>query len=290
LNRSRLIFESYNMTIEGSYNRLFENRYEIDGIDPLGLEEEDIAEFIKNDLIKWEDMPLKELNGETPSEFFAEITEFDKAVELFKQAAMLCDKDIPELFLDSFRGFGDKTIQALLSIASDKHLINSDEKFLIPLMSIRVLGIWGDDSAVIPMINLLSELSNNSQSIDSNIIPEEIKEALIKIGKPSVKPVIDSIESSADFDEVCESLMFVLTQIGRDNKTDEIFKCLKRSFLRIKNKAYGAIYLGDYGDWRAISVLRGYVEKNKVTIDHETFYEIKSAVERLGGDMNDLSL
>ena len=44
----------------------------------------------------------------------------------------------------------------------------------------------------------------------------------------------------------------------------------------------------DYGDGRAIPMLKGYVNRNKDTISRDLFYEIMSAVQNLGGDISDI--
>ena len=44
----------------------------------------------------------------------------------------------------------------------------------------------------------------------------------------------------------------------------------------------------EYGDGRAIPMLKGYVNRNKHSIDRDLFYEIMSAVQNLGGDISDI--
>jgi len=56
----------------------------------------------------------------------------------------------------------------------------------------------------------------------------------------------------------------------------------------MSNKVLGAACLAAYGDGRAIPALRGYIEKNRNTIDSVTFFEIKGAIEKLGGNADDL--
>ena len=54
------------------------------------------------------------------------------------------------------------------------------------------------------------------------------------------------------------------------------------------NKIYAVICLMEYGDGRAIPMLKGYVNRNKHSIDRDLFYEIMSAVQNLGGDISDI--
>jgi len=71
---------------------------------------------------------------------------------------------------------------------------------------------------------------------------------------------------------------------------DSIYRTIKSTFLKMENKIFGAICLGNFGDGRAIPVLRGYIEKNRNTIDFETFLEIKSSIYRLGGNIDDIDV
>lgn len=75
-----------------------------------------------------------------------------------------------------------------------------------------------------------------------------------------------------------------------NNMPLDIMGCLKEYFLKYEKVVLGASNLAEYGDSRAIPALRGYAQRHMALLDKETFYEIKSAVERLGGNMDDLNV
>lgn len=54
------------------------------------------------------------------------------------------------------------------------------------------------------------------------------------------------------------------------------------------HKVIASICLGDYGDGRAVPLLKSYLDRNVSTIDRQFFYETISAVKRLGGDISDI--
>ena len=66
------------------------------------------------------------------------------------------------------------------------------------------------------------------------------------------------------------------------------FACLRSCFRGMQHKVIGAICLGDYGDPKGISVLKGYLDRNAGTFDRQEFYEILSSIKRLGGSIQDV--
>jgi hypothetical protein len=56
----------------------------------------------------------------------------------------------------------------------------------------------------------------------------------------------------------------------------------------MRHKVIGAICIGDYGDPRGISVLKGYLDRNPGGFDRQEFYEILSSIKRLGGTTSDI--
>ena len=106
----------------------------------------------------------------------------------------------------------------------------------------------------------------------------------------SVPYIIDKIESNTDtgLEGPFEDLVIILSRIGKNAPSEEIYLTLKHAFRYMKNKIYAVICLMEYGDGRAIPMLKGYVNRNKDTIDRDLFYEIMSAVQNLGGDISDI--
>ena len=106
----------------------------------------------------------------------------------------------------------------------------------------------------------------------------------------SVPYIIDKIESNTDtgLTGPFEDLVIILSRIGKVQPSDDIYMTLKHAFRYMKNKIYAVICLMEYGDARAIPMLKGYVNRNKDTIERDLFYEIMSAVQNLGGDISDI--
>ena len=106
----------------------------------------------------------------------------------------------------------------------------------------------------------------------------------------SVPFIINKLDSNSDsgLTGPFEDLVIILSRIGKNQPSEDIYMALKHAFRYMKNKIYAVICLMEYGDGRAIPMLKGYVNRNKDTIERDLFYEIMSAVRNLGGDISDI--
>lgn len=280
LDKAQVLFESYNTAIEGAYEEFFKhNKHE----DILKLKEGKAQGFLNSSIENWNRQGIVELDNQSPEQFIKAITSFDEIKEFFKVGAKLCDKDLPEIFINKLKSFGDESSNFFLKIAIDKAFIESEEEVFISIMAIRLLGEWKVEEAILPLIDLIYELNEEKE-----IVVEEIVSALINIGSSSAQKLIELLEVKEAIGYIDEYILSALEKIGKDNKSDAIYKCLKDVFFKMEDKILGAMCLGDYGDGRAITALRGYLEKNKGEIDKEIYNEVKAAIKRLGGSVADL--
>ena len=245
--------------------------------------EDEFEKQLEKNVRKWEYKPSKSIGGGSPSEYFNSLDGLELLIDAFKNGSRICDRDLPHSFINKLYSYGERAVAELARLAADKSLIDDEDNRIIPLMAIRVLGTWKDETHAGMLVNLLKDYAGKT-----DIVAEEIKNALVAIGKGCIEILVDEINA---FPQIGESLVYMvmaLAEIGADNRSDGIFQCLKNAFRKMERKAIGAICLGIYGDGRAIPLLRGYAQKNLNTIDRMTFYEIKSQVEKLGGNMDDI--
>lgn len=285
MEKAEILFESYNMAVEQSYNKIFESNksHEL-----LNIEDENIKNQVASDLKQWGNTPMEELAGVSPAEYFNNIQDMAQLIELFTVAAKLCDNDIPDPLTDRLMAFNEDAVKGLLALITDESILNDDEEQIISLMAIRTIGKWKAVSSLEALIGLLYNLSE-----DDEIVVEEICSALVQFGDNAANRIIDILNQN-NIERLEEYLLETLVKIGvtiKDrNLYDLIFRTIKNTFNKMENKLFGAICLGDFGDGRAIPALRGFVEKNKDSIDYDTFLEIKSSVHRLGGSMEDIQI
>jgi hypothetical protein len=287
LIKAEAIFKNYNKAIKRAYEKTLSDMSNDEDKKGFKQTKENLEECVRDELAKWENTSVDEINGITPLEYFNGINDLDKLIELFKTGAVICDDSMPEALLNRLKNFGDKAVESFMELAFNKEYRSlQGDKSLIALNAIKVLGLWKLDKAVGEMIDMLFTLSEHE---DDELFKENVRDSLTSIGLPSVNPIIGKLEAVQNFTDAHEYLMMALADIGAGNKSDKIYRCLKNTFLKMPNKILGAACLAAYGDGRAIPALRGYIEKNRSTIDTETFYEIKAAIERLGGRADDLT-
>jgi hypothetical protein len=286
LEKAEILFESYNMAVEESYNKIFMSNK---SHDLLNVEDETIKQHLAKDLEKWANDSSVELDGMSPTDYFNSIDDMAQLIDLFELAAKVCDNDIPNPLLDRLKTFNEVAESKLLALATDERLLYDEEAQIVSLMAIRTIGKWKAVSALEPLLQLLFGIEE-----DNEVIIEEILNTMTQLGSNAAQRIIEILDESSTIGNVEEYLLDTLVKLGINQKDrslyDLIFKTIKSVFSKMENKLFGAICLGNFGDGRAIPALRGFVEKNKDTIDYETFMEIKSAIHRLGGNMDDIEI
>lgn len=286
MEKAEILFESYNMAVEESFNKIFASNK---SHDLLNVEDETIKQHLAADLEKWASASSVELDGMSPVDYFNSIEDIAQLIELFELAAKLCDNDIPDPLLDRLKTFNKAAIDELLGLAADERFLYDEEDQIVSVMAIKTIGKWEAVSTLEPLLKLLFELKE-----DNEIVIEEILSTMIQFGSSAAGRIIEILDESSTIGNIEEYLLDTLVKLGVNQKDkslyDLIFRTIKSVFSKMDNKLFGAICLGNFGDGRAIPALRGFVEKNKDTIDYETFMEIKSSIHRLGGNMDDIEI
>lgn len=283
MNKMKAFFESYNMAMQKAYDKYFEIA-EKDILRGMKEDTELLGRFLSEDIGKWEAASLYELDSLTPALYVDSLSDFNDILSLFQIGAVICDDSLPTIFLNKLKSFNESYYK-LLELCS-KFITDEDDEdsLLISQLAVKILGIWKLEKAIEPLIGLLYSESENSV-----LISENVKEALVSIGKPAIPKLIEYIETRGLKEEAGEYLLMALAEIGESHRSDEIYRCLKNSLSLIHNKAICVICLGNYGDGRAIPALRGFLEKNRGVIDKEVYYEVLSSIKKLGGNVDDLS-
>lgn len=281
VTRSELFFESYNKAVEAAYEvHLKTSEGDLSNVDHD--KDNRLQLYLQKEYEKWLTTPIEKLDERLPGEFLETVNSLNSLVEMFTFGAVACDDDLPEIFLDKLKSFDEKAIDALLEIAA-KNSASDSEGFLAPLMAVKVLGAWKVQRASKPLIKLLY-----AEGEVYDLMFETVRDALVCIGGPAIDDIIDALNLGKHSQTAMEYLIMALTDIGKKAPGDRIYLQIKKAFVELPHKLITANCLGNYGDGRAIPALRGYLERNR-QLDKETYYEIISAIQRLGGKINDLN-
>mgnify|MGYP000895437217 FL=1 len=325
LDKSKVILKSYNKLYNESFeNNITDFKKDIKKMYDEDIQDE-FNEIYSNNFLNivyetrdrmyniWKNVTLSDLGNKSVVEFFNDINDLDLLIEIFQVSAIECDHDIPDVLLQKLYSFGEQAIEKIIASMLNEGFLPYDirehdaphsdvpecetceDSFLIPLLAIRILGEWKVEKAVQPIIDFLTKFPDTSRQHVEDIKFEQVdlfgetaRDALISVGKASILPLLKVLTNATEYSEIHEYLAIALSEIGKDYKSDEIYLCLKKMFMNHHNKMVTSECLKKYGDGRAIPALRGYLERNINNIDNDTLYTFKLAIEKLGGDIDDI--
>lgn len=279
---SEVFFETYSMAVEAAYEaymNIVSGDFPREDADADGK----LKIYLDNEYKKWLGTPLEKLAGRTPADYMDSIEGLDDLMMMFIHGAVICDDILPEIYLKKLQSCGDSSIDALINLAIQGGTCDNVDALLAPLMAVKVLGTWKAVKAVEPLIKML-----DSEGEIFDLMFETIKDTLVLIGDPALEPISSALESGKHPRIIDDYLLMAYTDIGKMNKSEKIYTRLKKAFFGMPEKLVAASCLGDYGDGRAVTVLRSFIEKNGPSLDRETFFEIVSAIKKLGGRTGDL--
>jgi len=128
----------------------------------------------------------------------------------------------------------------------------------------------------------------NEHSYSSDVPGYEARNSLLEIGQEYTDILYEKLRSLSHLNPICEQLMLCLAELGSKKKSEQLFKFFKEFFRKHQDKVFASDCLVRYNDSRAIVILRGYLERNLDCMDKNSFYELKSAVDKLGGQTKDI--
>lgn len=247
---------------------------------------------------EWLDEPHAELEGMSPRGFVASLEDEKDLLDFIQTSALHLDDSLPLELASALRERGGIVEPQLIEWAVAGHRIDFDGSERMPkelLLAIRatdLLSSWRVPLAQTRLLDGYIELDNPAP-----IWSEAIQAYLEAQGKQAVEPMIDLLnrEHEKAFTDTIrrrrdteDYLLIALTSIGQDAPDEEIYQMLRRSFRETEPRLIPVICLGDYGDARAVTMLRHYLIREAHMTDEATYYEIISTIQRLGGTTDDL--
>lgn len=148
-----------------------------------------------------------------------------------------------------------------------------------PIHAARLLGELCAEAAIPHLIDLLGALGVEA------ILYSEVQNAIRKIGEPALLPLLDAYARYEG--EARSSVVCTLGELGVQHEA--IFPILE-AFFKEKTEL-GAVLFGQYGDPRALPLLRRALNVHHVPegpcnpFEHHIVIELADAIERLGGNL-----
>lgn len=239
-------------------------------------------------LIEWEDKSFPELGGLTPVQYYDSLDSIQDLLELLSFFMKRVEFKLPPKFELRIKGLDSNSISYLhdaLSVMKpgDGDAFSEDQEAVLRMIEILALPEFTDG-----LLNFLDCLDYERHS--KMII--KIMQIIQGIGKPALDQLIQAMERTGSSPDERMKLVYmaIIADIGKDNKSEWIYRLLKDQFRRSadKDKVMISDILTLYGDGRAVTAMREYVERNKRQLSKNNYLEFRSNIIMLGGSVGDL--
>jgi len=282
------LIESYNNCIEKALSELASNNIQDD------ISNENINRIICQCDISWSVSANSELDGTIPKEIISEIKTFEDIKELYEYACTNTFYHVPTIIEDKIKELGNIGVEYLHGLLetdviknnihdSGKMPVDTLKKVDLALSAIGTITIFKDDASVDALLKMW-EVCN----LANEVFFEKICESLVTFGNNSIDRILFILDKAEVISFKEEYLMQVFCAMNNKIKSDKVFFCLKSCFRRMQNKILGAMLLGDYGDGRAVPLLRKYAISEAIMLSKEEIFIVITVIKKLGGQTEDL--
>lgn len=293
--QAEYLFDEYNKALSAVYELMLNDVTDEKEFSSPEFQDQ-LRYSVLNSMQSWFQQGLVGLSADTPEAFIDSLVAFEDVMEVFEIAARKVDGDMPDHLMLRVGAFGDESTAALLKMAvskdwsleegaSDACVSAWRENILADLAAMRVLGSWQVAAAAQKILDKFCALTYTD-----DLLADGVKDFVLAYGENVIPALVARLSDPllADYAGPYEYMLIYLTELGKSYPSDEIYMCLKMVFRKMSHKVIASVCLGDYGDARAIPLLKSYLERNVKTIDRQFFYETLSAIKRLGGEIRDI--
>lgn len=240
--------------------------------------------------------PQEALGGLSMNEFFAKLS-FAELTEILEYCATELDRGVPASVVNALVNIDDAAMvegyartMVRESAWRDEEMDNEDKLFEMEFQkvkaSLKILSGRHDAT-------LLDDVLDRFMSYERthSFVADSIAEYIESFPDEAPAKLIDRLKEHMDdgMEGPCEDLVVMLTNIGKEKKSEQIYDALRMAFRSMTNKIYAVICFADYGDDRAVPLMKNYINRHQTDIPRELFYEMMSAIQNLGGDIEDIS-
>jgi hypothetical protein len=278
MNKNTVISESYNLAIQEGFNSYLEGHATGENSE-IKFDEDLLITQIDN---KWLNQELADIGYITPKEYIDSLSSLAELFAFFIEIASVADVGVPDVVIDKMKEHGISAADKLYGFVTDSFDNKEKSDNLAVCQAIYAIGRFRYDEYKNKLIELLIKY------YDNELISEAVCGALLEYNNTILDDLIKTFEA-AENEAVKENLLICVANICAETPSDEIFFFLKNAFRALSNKKVATEVLGDYGDGRAIPLLRGYLLKNVKDMELETFNLIRAIIKKLGGEIDDLA-
>ena len=240
--------------------------------------------------------PQELLGGKSMNEYFAGLS-FGELTQILEFCAIELDRGVPQSVINALVSIEDsREVEEYArrmvkdSAWTEDELKDEDTLFEMEFQkvkaSLKVLAGRHDASLIADVLDRFMSYPKTH-----SFVADSIAEYIESFPDESTKAIIARLDEHKDdgMEGPCEDLVIMLTNIGKEKKSDDIYDALRVAFRCMTNKIYAVICFADYGDDCAVPLLKNYINRHQKDISRDLFYEMMSAIQNLGGDIEDVS-
>lgn len=277
MNRNAIVSESYNLAVDCGFNSYLEEHATMENCE-IKIDEDKLLDQIEEE---WLGKKLPQLDNITPAEYIKSLSSLKELTDFFIDIASVSDVGVPKVLMERLREYGKSAADVLFGFIEAWQTAREAKSVLAVSQAVYAIGYLKFDEYREKLIGLLLDCFRD------DIISEAICAAIVEYDNTILKDLIKTFNATG-LDLVREHLLMCIAEISKDNPSDEIFYFLKNAFRVVSNLKLAVEVLGDYGDGRAIPLLRGYILKNVKEMDKSTFNHMRAVIKKLGGEIDDL--
>jgi hypothetical protein len=277
MNKNAIVSESYNLAVEAGFNSFLAENATSENCE-IKIDEEKLILKIED---KWLNTVIPEIGNITPDYYIKSLVSLEAVVELFLEIASVSDVGAPDILIDRLKEYGKSAADMLYTFVKDSLDSKDQSKSLAVSQAVCAIGCLRCEEYKEKLIELLID------NCENEMISEALCAAISMYDNTILEDLI-KVFNETDQALVQEYLLTCVAEISKEYKSDEIFYFLKNAFSDLLNLELLVEIFGDYGDGRAIPLLRGYILKNINEMDKNSFNHMRAVIKKLGGEINDL--
>jgi len=242
-----------------------------------------------------ESEPDEKLGGKSLREYFDGLT-LEEKEEALEYSAVTLDCGVPESLIASLAAEDRESVREYCSTVignsawTEDELDDQDKLFEIEYQKVKAcLDVLIAMKEFCYVQAVLDRFMSYHQT--KEFVAESIKDYVVGAAEVSVPILMNIIEENLEdgLEGPSEDIVIMLAEIGMAQPSEEIYQTLRHAFRAMKNKIYAVICLAEYGDDRAVPLMKNYINRHQDSIDRDLFYEMMSAIQKLGGDISDIN-
>ncbi len=242
-----------------------------------------------------ESEPDEKLGGKSLREYFDSMT-LEEKEEALEYSAVTLDCGVPASLIASIASEDRESVRDYCSTVigdsawTEEELDDQDKLFEIEYQKVKAcLDVLIEMKEFCFVQAVLDRFMSYHQT--KEFVAESIKDYVVGAAEVSVPILMNIIEENLEdgLEGPSEDIVIMLAEIGMALPSEEIYQTLRHAFRAMTNKIYAVICLAEYGDDRAVPLMKNYINRHQDTIDRDLFYEMMSAIQKLGGDISDIN-